>query len=135
AEKGYELLDDLMAATLHTLEACPCEAGCPSCIQSPKCGNMNEPLDKAAAILLLRGLLGAPRGQQSSIGSQPSERRTRRHEPRSAGLYSLTPGTLFIVATPIGNLDDVSARALRILREGVVLACEDTGQTRLLRQR
>jgi len=47
---------------------------------------MNEPLDKAAAILLLRGLLGAPRGQQSSIGSQPSERRTRRHEPRSAGL-------------------------------------------------
>lgn len=57
-EKGFALLDDLMAATLRTIEACVCEAGCPSCIQSPKCGNMNEPLDKNAAILLLRGLLG-----------------------------------------------------------------------------
>lgn len=57
-EKGFALLDELMGATLQTIEGCPCEAGCPSCIQSPKCGNMNEPLDKAAAVLLLRHLLG-----------------------------------------------------------------------------
>ncbi|MDR7420665.1 MAG: DEAD/DEAH box helicase [Armatimonadota bacterium] len=61
AEKGYTLVDALMAATLEVIEACPCGGGCPSCIQSPRCGNLNEPLDKQAALLLLRGLVGRPR--------------------------------------------------------------------------
>jgi DEAD/DEAH box helicase domain-containing protein len=57
AEKGFELMAELWKATLETISECPCEFGCPSCIQSPKCGNNNEPLDKEAAVLILRGLL------------------------------------------------------------------------------
>ena len=58
AEKGFELVEELWRATLRAISECPCEEGCPSCIQSPKCGNNNEPLDKKAAELILRLLLG-----------------------------------------------------------------------------
>lgn len=53
AELGYEAGPRHLAATLETLRRCPCDHGCPSCVQSPKCGNLNEPLDKAGAIALL----------------------------------------------------------------------------------
>ncbi|MFQ5812419.1 MAG: DEAD/DEAH box helicase [Anaerolineae bacterium] len=58
AEKGFDILEELWQATLSAIEECPCEAGCPSCVQSPKCGNNNEPLDKEAAAVILRRLLG-----------------------------------------------------------------------------
>lgn len=57
AEKGFELITELWQATLKAIIECPCEEGCPSCIQSPKCGNNNKPLDKKAAQILLEGLL------------------------------------------------------------------------------
>jgi DEAD/DEAH box helicase domain-containing protein len=59
AEKGFDLLGDLWRATYEAIRDCPCEDGCPSCIQSPKCGNNNEPLDKKAAALILAELLRA----------------------------------------------------------------------------
>jgi DEAD/DEAH box helicase domain-containing protein len=53
AELAFEAADRHLAATLEVLTSCPCESGCPSCVQSPKCGNWNEPLDKAGAIAFL----------------------------------------------------------------------------------
>jgi DEAD/DEAH box helicase domain-containing protein len=57
AELGFAAADRHLAATLEVLSSCGCEAGCPSCVQSPKCGNWNEPLDKAGAAALLRTVL------------------------------------------------------------------------------
>lgn len=58
AKKGFEVIPELWSATLQVIQECPCQEGCPGCVQSPKCGNNNEPLDKKAALILLRGLLG-----------------------------------------------------------------------------
>jgi DEAD/DEAH box helicase domain-containing protein len=57
AEKGYELVRQLWQTTLDMIAECPCQEGCPGCIQSPKCGDNNEPLDKKAARMILEGLL------------------------------------------------------------------------------
>jgi DEAD/DEAH box helicase domain-containing protein len=57
AEKGFEMITELWQATLKAVEECPCTDGCPSCVQSPKCGNNNQPLDKQAAIILLEHLV------------------------------------------------------------------------------
>ncbi|MBD0316956.1 MAG: DEAD/DEAH box helicase [Thermoleophilia bacterium] len=57
ARRGYDSFEGWAADTARMLAGCPCERGCPSCVQSPKCGNLNEPLDKAGALLLLRRML------------------------------------------------------------------------------
>ncbi|WP_421083390.1 DEAD/DEAH box helicase [Rothia nasimurium] len=57
AERGFEQVGSWVRATLDTILACECELGCPSCVQSPKCGNRNEPLHKAGAARLLATLL------------------------------------------------------------------------------
>jgi DEAD/DEAH box helicase domain-containing protein len=57
ARRGFDQLEGWVADTAGLLEGCPCREGCPSCVQSPKCGNLNEFLDKAGALLLLRRML------------------------------------------------------------------------------
>jgi DEAD/DEAH box helicase domain-containing protein len=58
AARGYRGLEDLIGRTADLLRACPCEEGCPSCVQSPKCGNGNQPLDKESAAFVLEALVG-----------------------------------------------------------------------------
>jgi DEAD/DEAH box helicase domain-containing protein len=56
-ERGFHVAPDHLTATRDTVATCPCESGCPSCVQSPKCGNGNHPLDKAGAVRLTDELL------------------------------------------------------------------------------
>jgi DEAD/DEAH box helicase domain-containing protein len=63
AELAFEAATRHVRATLDLVAACPCDDGCPSCVQSPKCGNWNEYLDKGGAITLL-GLMSRAAIQQ-----------------------------------------------------------------------
>jgi len=58
-KRGFEQFERLLGDAERLIAECPCESGCPSCVQSPKCGNLNEPLHKAGAL----ELMGLMRGQ------------------------------------------------------------------------
>lgn len=77
AERGFAVLRRWLQATRATVASCECESGCPSCVQSPKCGNGNEPLDKAGAVRVLDVVLdelaaaeaaGEPEGRTTDDG-------------------------------------------------------------------
>jgi DEAD/DEAH box helicase domain-containing protein len=56
--RGYEMFERLLDDAERLIAECPCESGCPSCVQSPKCGNLNEPLHKAGALELMGQMKG-----------------------------------------------------------------------------
>jgi DEAD/DEAH box helicase domain-containing protein len=62
ARRGYEAFERLLADAAKLVGECPCADGCPSCVQSPKCGNLNEPLHKQGALDLMAGMLARAAG-------------------------------------------------------------------------
>jgi DEAD/DEAH box helicase domain-containing protein len=64
AERGFTAGLEHLQATRTAIADCGCESGCPSCVQSPKCGNGNNPLDKAGAVRLLDAVLSTARWVQ-----------------------------------------------------------------------
>jgi DEAD/DEAH box helicase domain-containing protein len=59
ADRAHAALRPWLSATRDAIAACECPAGCPSCVQSPKCGNGNDPLDKTGAIVVLDTVLAS----------------------------------------------------------------------------
>jgi DEAD/DEAH box helicase domain-containing protein len=66
ADRGFRQLATWWGATAAAIEACECPQGCPSCVQSPKCGNGNDPLDKQGAVRVLRLVLAQLANQEHS---------------------------------------------------------------------
>jgi DEAD/DEAH box helicase domain-containing protein len=65
AERGFDVFEGWVGDTAKLLAGCTCATGCPSCVQSPKCGNLNEPLDKAGALELLEAMLASAAARSS----------------------------------------------------------------------
>jgi DEAD/DEAH box helicase domain-containing protein len=55
-ERGFDQFEGWVRDTTEMIRGCPCSSGCPSCVQSPKCGNLNDMLDKAGALVFLSRL-------------------------------------------------------------------------------
>jgi DEAD/DEAH box helicase domain-containing protein len=70
AERAFHMAADWLAATRDTVKSCACERGCPSCVQSPKCGNGNNPLDKKGAVTVLSVILGQLPGPPNPLPRQ-----------------------------------------------------------------
>ncbi len=76
AARGYDIVEPLLERTMELIESCPCDEGCPGCIHSPKCGAGNTPLDKQAALEVLRYLLGRkPMGTADRKSAEPEDSR------------------------------------------------------------
>ena len=80
AERGFAVAQAWLRATAEAIGSCECQAGCPSCVQSPKCGTGNEPLAKEGAVLLLETLLAgvpATAGWLAAACTRPCGQRSR----------------------------------------------------------
>ncbi|HEV7212894.1 MAG TPA: DEAD/DEAH box helicase [Blastococcus sp.] len=86
AERGFAVLRQWLTATRATVASCECESGCPSCVQSPKCGNGNDPLDKAGAVRILDVVLDelAAAEGAGSAGEEGEEGEAPAAEPSTA---------------------------------------------------
>jgi DEAD/DEAH box helicase domain-containing protein len=93
AERGYRCAVTWLRATRCVIGDCECESGCPSCVQSPKCGNGNEPLDKAGAARLLDAVLAGAPDADAPKTSPPKTRDPKTSPPKTRDPKTSSPET------------------------------------------
>lgn len=143
AARGFRSLEQLLERTATLVAGCPCDKGCPSCIQSPKCGNGNNPLDKEAAVMVLESLIGkrelprparggriadlphaasgqvltadpAPAGDRSAADGDPLDAARARGKALAAG--ALARRAKEAIRSPAGDASGPSARSAKPTR-------------------
>ncbi len=94
ARQAFPQIRKLLEITLETIDHCPCETGCPSCVHSPKCGSGNRPIDKEAAQFILKGLLRRTNGKAAKqerieIVTTPEQKGVGNSLPEHYGVFDL----------------------------------------------
>lgn len=79
ARQAFQHAPELIDSTLSVIEGCDCELGCPSCVHSPKCGSGNRPIDKFAAISLLRAISSAPEPESGALSLSAAQEALGQH--------------------------------------------------------
>ncbi len=117
AERAYRVIGELLKATLDLIENCECEEGCPSCIQSPKCGSRNEPLSKPVAVAMLRDVLGVDAGvrNKSRKSHDPRLAQVPRSRTKSPVSAVHVPGSCRQTESPSEGPERISGEGKRIL--------------------
>lgn len=118
AARAFDRLPELLDRVIDLLAGCDCATGCPACIQSPKCGNGNRPLDKSGALRALRILRGRerPLGEWGEAGAvvvaqEPPAR-------RSSALAAEAARTLLVRLQPGAAPGELAAVAVHHLESG-----------------
>lgn len=132
SEKAYEEVERLLESSLQLVKECACDDGCPSCIQSPKCGSRNEPLDKDCAVRILGGEVPGAKDAVRITGergkpARPSVRGgVETENPRKADLKKCSEDMLFFdletqkSAEEVGGWDNK-----RLMRVSVAVAYDE----------
>ncbi len=127
AARAFRELPDLLERVVDLMTGCDCELGCPACIQSPKCGNGNRPLDKSGAVRALRILLGREEPEGLWVEAPEVEiyepsgeaEKTSGKEGGSAGSAEASSHTLLVRVLAGGEPGSFAAVAVHDLESGV----------------
>jgi DEAD/DEAH box helicase domain-containing protein len=139
AARGYDIIMPLVERTKELIASCDCLDGCPACIHSPKCGSGNKPLDKTAALELLKVLSGERSLKEEISRAIPKILEAEAPQSREAAAYRETKKTVRrrpavpVDERPIGPIGPVGLDGpigpLGPIRPGVAKPAPDTGKT------